>query len=91
MVMMKLFTSPTCPYCPKAEKVVSKVAREEGVLAINLPVNTEEGLREAIKFGIRGVPALVINDQYLILGVPDEAELRRIVRELKGGEVNGAA
>lgn len=91
MVMMKLFTSPTCPYCPKAEKVVSKVAREEGVLAINLPVNTEEGLREAIKFGIRGVPALVINDQYLILGVPDEVELRRIVRELKGGEVNGAA
>ena len=91
MVMMKLFTSPTCPYCPKAERVVSKVAKEEGVLAINFPVNTDEGLREALKFGIRGVPALVINDQYLILGVPDEGELRRLIRELKGGDLSGAS
>ncbi len=91
MVMMKLFTSPTCPYCPKAERVVSKVAKEEGVLAINFPVNTDEGLREALKFGIRGVPALVINDQYLILGVPDEGELRRLIRELKGGDLGGAS
>ena len=91
MVMMKLFTSPTCPYCPKAEKVVSKVAKEEGVLAMNFPVNTDEGLKEALKFGIRGVPALVINDKYLILGVPDEGELRELIRKLKGGEEYGAS
>lgn len=84
MVVMKLFTSPTCPYCPKAEKVVSKVAEEEGVLALQLHVNTDEGMREALKYGIRGVPALVVNEKYLILGVPDEDELRRLVRELKG-------
>lgn len=53
MVLMKLFTSSTCPYCPKAEKVVSKIAKEEGVLAIELPVNTDEGMKEALKYGIR--------------------------------------
>ncbi|WP_202319571.1 MJ0307 family thioredoxin [Archaeoglobus neptunius] len=91
MVMMKLFTSPTCPYCPKAEKVVSKVAKEEGVLAIELPVNTDEGMKEALKYGIRGVPALVINDMYLIVGVPDEGELRSLIRKLKGGDLNEAS
>lgn len=91
MVVMKLFTSPTCPYCPKAEKVVSKVAKEEGVLALQLPVNTDEGMREALKYGIRGVPALVVNERYLILGVPDEVELRRLIRELKGGDMSGAS
>ncbi len=91
MVMMKLFTSPTCPYCPKAEKVVSKVAKEEGVVALELPVNTDEGMREALKYGIRGVPALVVDEKYLILGVPDEVELRRLIRKLKGGDVNEAS
>ncbi len=91
MVMMKLFTSPTCPYCPKAEKVVSKVAKDEGVVALELPVNTDEGMREALKYGIRGVPALVVDEKYLILGVPDEVELRRLIRKLKGGDVNEAS
>jgi len=91
MVLMKLFTSSTCPYCPKAEKVVSKIAKEEGVLAIELPVNTDEGMKEALKYGIRGVPAVVINEAYLILGVPDENELRGLVRKLKGGDVGEAA
>ncbi|MET1124352.1 MAG: MJ0307 family thioredoxin [Archaeoglobaceae archaeon] len=85
-VVIKLFTSPTCPYCPKAEKVVEKVAREENVLAMQFKVNTEEGLKEALKYGIRGVPALVLNDEYLILGVPKEEELRRLIRKLKGGD-----
>ncbi len=85
MVLIKLFTSPTCPYCPKAEEIVSRIAREENVVAINLPVNTDEGLREAVKFGIRAVPAVVVNDKYVFVGVPNEAELRRFVRTLKGG------
>ncbi len=48
-------------------------------------------MKEALKFGIRGVPALVINDEYLILGVPDEGELRQLIRKLKGGDEYGAS
>ncbi len=84
MVLVKLFTSPTCPYCPKAEEIVEKVAREEGVVAIKLPVNTDEGMKEALKFGIRAVPAVVINDEFVYVGVPDERELRMFIRSFKG-------
>ncbi len=84
MVLVKLFTSPTCPYCPKAEEIVEKVAREEEVIAIKLPVNTNEGMKEALKFGIRAVPAVVINDEFVYVGVPDEEELRMFIRSFKG-------
>jgi len=57
MVVIKLLTSPRCPMCPKAKKVVEKLAEEEkDVVAIELPVNTEEGFREAMRFGIKAVP-----------------------------------
>ncbi len=84
-VVVKLFTSPTCPYCPAAEEVVEKVAKEEGIMAIKLPVNTDEGLKEALKYGVRSVPTIVVDDRYVFVGVPREVELRRLVRKLKGG------
>ena len=84
-VVIKLFTSPTCPYCPLAEEVVEKVAREEGVLAMRFAVNTDQGLKEALKYGIRGVPTIVVNERYVIVGVPREDEFRRLIRKLKGG------
>lgn len=90
MVVVKLFTSPTCPYCPKAAKVVEKVVSEEKVMAVELPVNTDRGMQEALKFGIRAVPAIVVNDEYVMFGVPDERELRMLIRRLRG-DVNEAS
>jgi small redox-active disulfide protein 1 len=91
MVVVKLFTSPTCPYCPRAAEVVRKVVGEEGVVALEFPVNTDEGMKEALKFGIRAVPAIVVNDEFIFVGVPDERELKMLIRRLKGGVVNEAA
>jgi small redox-active disulfide protein 1 len=80
VVMLKLLTSPTCPYCPMASEVVRKfVEGEKDVLAMELSVATEEGLREARRFGISGVPAIIVNDRYVMLGVPSLAELRNVV------------
>lgn len=80
---MRLFTSSTCLYWPKAEEVVSKVAKEERVLALRLSVNTDEGMREALKYGISRVHALVVSEQYFILAVLDEVELGRLIEELE--------
>jgi len=33
----------------------------------------------------------VVDERYLILGVPDEDELRRLIRELKGGDLSEAS
>ncbi|AGK60689.1 small redox-active disulfide protein 1 [Archaeoglobus sulfaticallidus PM70-1] len=84
MIKIKLLTSPTCPYCPMAADVVRKfVEKNKDVVAIEIPVNTDEGLKEAVKFGIRGVPALIINDQAVILGVPSMGELQRVVEQMR--------
>ncbi len=85
MVLIKLLTSPTCPYCPRAREVLRKFAEErKDVMVIELSVTTEEGLREAMKFGISGVPATIVNDRYVLLGVPRIEELNRLVEEVKG-------
>ena len=80
MVTVKLLTSPTCPYCPRAREVVKKLAEEDGgVIALEFSVTTDEGLKEAMRFGITGVPAIIINDRDVLLGVPEIVELKRIV------------
>lgn len=57
--------------------------KNRDVIAMEIPVNTDEGLREAVKFGIRGVPALIINDEAVMLGVPRLFELEMIVERLR--------
>ncbi|WP_456368511.1 thioredoxin family protein [Geoglobus sp.] len=80
MITIKLLTSPTCPYCPRAREVVKKLVEEErDIMALELSVTTDEGLRVAMRFGISGVPALIINDREVLLGVPSISELRRLV------------
>jgi small redox-active disulfide protein 1 len=85
MITIKLLTSPTCPYCPPTADMVRRYAeKNEDVIALEIPITSEEGLREAIKFGIRGVPALIINDEVVIKGVPKISDLERVVNSLKG-------
>ena len=73
-----MLTSPTCPYCPKAREVVKRLAEsEKDVIAMELDATTEEGLKKALKFGIRAVPAIIIND---LVGVPSLNELKRMIR-----------
>ena len=68
MVVIKLLTSPKCPMCPKAKEVVERLVKEsDDVSVIELPVNTEEGFKTAMKFGIKFVPAIIINDEYMTL------------------------
>lgn len=84
MVVIKLLTSPTCPMCPKAKEVVERLVKEEkDVTALELPVNTEEGYKIALKFGIRYVPAIIVNDEFVFVGVPTLEELRKIVRRFR--------
>jgi len=83
-VVIKLLTSPTCPYCPRAREVVRKfVESRKDVVAIELSVTTDEGLKEAMKFGISGVPAIIVNDRFVMLGVLSLEELEKVVERAK--------
>ena len=84
MITIKLLTSPTCPYCPKAREIVKRVVNEEkDVIAIELSVTTNEGLNEALKYGISGVPAIIVNDREIILGIPKVDDLKSIVKRYR--------
>ena len=76
--VIKLLTSQTCPYCPQAREVLRRLTKErKDVMVIELPVDTEQGMREALKYGIRSVPSVIINDRFVIRGVPRMDDLRR--------------
>ena len=80
MPLIKLLTSPTCPYCPKARQVVKKLAeKRKDVVVLELPVTTDEGMREALRFGIKSVPAIIIDDEHVMIGVPSIEELEKII------------
>ena len=85
MVLIKLLTSPKCPMCPKAKEVVRRLKEiEKDVKVLELSVATDKGFKEAVKFGIRVVPAIIINDRYVIIGVPSLDELREVVERFRG-------
>lgn len=48
-----LFTTPTCQYCGPAKELLADIPEVEYINAV-------ENMREAAKYGIRSVPALVI-------------------------------
>ncbi len=75
-ILIELFTSPTCPYCPRAKEIVERVVRRiPRALLIERDVSEPENAEIARRYGIQGVPTIVINGRYRIVGVPREEEL----------------
>jgi glutaredoxin-like protein len=70
-INLKVFVTPTCPYCPRAVNLAFQMAYES-------PMVTAEAY-EAIefphfsnKYGVQGVPRTVINDTIPIEGAAPE-------------------
>ncbi|HID47100.1 MAG TPA: thioredoxin [Methanothermococcus okinawensis] len=76
MVKIEVFTSPTCPHCPPAKRVVEEVVAELGG---GVDVEYIDVMREperAIKYGIMAVPTIVINGEVAFVGAPTKEELK---------------
>lgn len=76
-LLIELFTSPTCPHCPAAKRVTESVVKQmEGALLIERDVSIPEHVEIAARYGIQGVPTIVVNSKYKMVGVPgSEGEL----------------
>lgn len=76
-LLLELFTSPTCPHCPAAKRIAENVVKQmEGALLIERDVSFPENASTAARYGIRGVPTIMVNGKYPIVGVPtSESEL----------------
>lgn len=52
----KIFFTPTCPKCPMVKQFMKE---ESGLIGAEVDASTEDGLEEAIKFGVNAVPIVV--------------------------------
>ena len=60
-----LFTTPSCPNCPKAKELLN----EKNVEYESIDASTPEGLEKAKELGIMQVPTLVTDDKKIISGI----------------------
>ena len=89
-VKIEIFTSPTCPYCPKAVKVAKELAKGiESIKIIEISTGTREGSRRAAQNDVRSVPTLFIRGPgYLgmigYVGAPSREKLMKMVEIAQG-------
>ncbi len=57
--MMYLFTTPSCPYCPQAKKLIES----KKLPAVFIDVSKPEGLFLARKYRLAAVPSIVVTNQ----------------------------
>lgn len=80
--LLELFTSPTCPHCPRAREIISEAVKSmRNALLIVREVTEPENAELARKHGIQSVPTLIINGNYRVEGVPRREELLRFLRQ----------
>lgn len=83
-LLLELFTSPTCPHCPAAKRIAENVVKQmEGAILIERDVSSPENASIAARYGIHGVPTIMINGKYQIVGVPrSETELYSHLKDM---------
>ncbi|MDP6459966.1 MAG: thioredoxin family protein [Candidatus Hydrothermarchaeota archaeon] len=82
-LLLELFTSPTCPFCPRAREAIGEAVKTmKNALLIEREVTDSENANLAKKYGIQSVPTLIINGAYRIEGVPQREDLMRFLRQI---------
>ncbi|MEM0149404.1 MAG: thioredoxin family protein, partial [Candidatus Micrarchaeaceae archaeon] len=84
-VDIKVFVTPTCPYCPKAVRMAHQFAMENKNIKASMIEATEfEEMSNA--YGVMAVPKIVINDKASFEGaLPEEAFLQQVMDAASNG------
>jgi glutaredoxin-like protein len=67
----QVFVTPTCPYCPRAVLTAHKMAMENEWIRADM-IEATEFPELADKYGVMGVPRVVINDEHYFEGALPE-------------------
>jgi glutaredoxin-like protein len=82
----QVFVTPTCPYCPQAVRLAHKMAIESDNVRADA-VEAMEFPHLAIKYNVRGVPRIVINETIQIEGaMPEPMLMAQLQEALKPAE-----
>ena len=86
-VLIELFSSKQCPYCPAARQVAEgAIAISKGAILIERDVDEPENRARAAELDVTNVPTLVINGRYKIMGAPPSVEdLARMIGQSQKG------
>jgi len=77
-VHIKVFVTPTCPYCPGAVSLAHQFAMENPNITADM-IEISEFPQLALKYDVMGVPKTVINETIELLGLqPEEEFLRKV-------------
>ena len=59
-MVLKIFTSPTCPKCPPAKKLGKEIKKEGEIKVEWFDISTVDGLAEASFYSVLFTPSLVL-------------------------------
>jgi glutaredoxin-like protein len=77
-VNIKVFVTPTCPYCPAAVVLAHKFALASPQVTAEM-VEATEFPELADKYGVEGVPKIVVNEKVHLVGAqPEQAMLKAV-------------
>lgn len=77
-ILVEVITSPGCPYCPIALKIVREVSRKYPQVEVKeVSVATPYGMEKAMKHNVLGTPTILINDNVEFVGVPNPKEFEK--------------
>jgi glutaredoxin-like protein len=77
-VHIKIFVTPTCPYCPSVVSLAHQFAMENPHIRAEM-IEISEFPQLAVKYNVMGVPKTVINETRELLGMQSEDEFLRQV------------
>ena len=88
-VHIKVFVTPTCPYCPGMVSLAHQFAMENDNIKADM-IEVNEFPQLAIKYNVMGVPKTVINESIELLGMqPEEEFVRQIEAATKPSPTYG--
>ena len=70
-VHIQVFVTPTCPFCPTAVRLAHRLAIESDMIWADM-IESNEFIPLAQKYGVFGVPKIIINERSEIGGVVPE-------------------
>jgi len=78
-VHIQVFVTLTCPHCPTAASMAHKFAVENDLIQADV-IDASEFPQLAVKYGVMGVPKVVINDKIEFVGaVPENIFLEHVL------------
>jgi thioredoxin 1 len=73
--VIEVFTSPTCPHCPRALEMARLVAIQiPGIQVVEQSTATPHGYAKAALYGVQAVPTIYINGKRAFVGAPPSIE-----------------